>query len=330
MRRLLAVFLLACLLGVGVAGLAADQYEIAVVPKSLDNPVFFATKAGAEAAAAELGVRLIYTGPVSDEGYEAARVVEDLVNRGVDAIAVSVSNADAMRPILEQADAKGIPIITWDSDCPDSPRLIYYGTPDFELGELVAGLLADALAGQGKVAIFQVYIGHPNLDARYDGMMSKFAEYPGIEVVTRFTTTALEIGLAVDAVENYISAHPEIDGLATTTGFPWWGSVGSMPTVDRRVLDGDLLCVGVDPLESALRYVEAGILEACVGQRFYDMGYHSVNMLYAMLRTPALADYLSENPITMLSSGMDVITKDGGGDSISVEDYFKLLEQWEG
>jgi len=81
--RKLVVVLLACLMGVGVLA-AAEQYEIAVVPKSLDNPVFFATKAGAEAAAAELGITLIYTGPVSDEGYEAARVVEDLVNRGVD------------------------------------------------------------------------------------------------------------------------------------------------------------------------------------------------------------------------------------------------------
>jgi len=60
------------------------------------------------------------------------------------------------------------------------------------------------------------------------------------------------------------------------------------------------------------------------------MGYHSVNMLYALLRTPALAEYLSENPITMLSSGMDVITKDGRGDSISVSDYFQLLAEWEG
>ena len=329
MRKLVAV-LLACLVGLGVLGVAADDYEIAVVPKSLDNPVFFATKAGAEAAAAELGINLIYTGPVSDEGYEAARVVEDLVNRGVDAIAVSVSSADAMRPILVQAADQGIPIITWDSDCPDSPRLIYYGTPDFELGELVAHELAEAMGGEGKVAIFQVFVGHPNLDARYEGMLAKFAEYPGIEVVTRFTTTALEIGLAVDAVENFISAHPEIDGLATATGFPWWGSVGSMPTVNQRVLDGELVCVGVDPLESALQYVEAGILEACIGQRFYDMGYHSVNMLYALLRTPALAEYLSENPITMLSSGMDVITKDGGGDSISVSDYFQLLVEWEG
>ena len=56
MKKLVAVFLI-CLLGMGVAAIAAEKLEIAVVPKSLDNPVFFATKAGAEAAAAELGVR---------------------------------------------------------------------------------------------------------------------------------------------------------------------------------------------------------------------------------------------------------------------------------
>ena len=328
MRRTLGVALL-CIMSLGILAAAAD-IEIAVVPKALDNPVFFATKAGAETAAAELGIDLIYTGPVSDEGYEAARVVEDLLNRGVDAIAVSVSSADAMRPILVQAAEQGVPVVTWDSDCPDSPRLIYYGTPDFELGQLVAFELAEAMGGEGKVAIFQVYVGHPNLDARYEGMLDKFAEYPNIEVVTRFTTTALEIGLAVDAVENYISAHPEVDGLATTTGFPWWGNVGSMPTINERVQNGELLCVGVDPLENALQYVEAGILKACIGQRFYEMGYGSVNMLFSLLRTPALAGYLAENPITMLSSGMDVISLDGAGDSVSVSDYRDLMAEWEG
>jgi len=328
MRRITAILVL-CMLGLSVMAFAADMFEIAVVPKSLDNPVFFATKAGAEAAAAELGVKLVYTGPVSDEGYEAARVVEDLVNRGVDAIAVSVSSADAMRPIIQQAYDAGIPVITWDSDCPDSKRVIYYGTPDFELGQIVAEELAEALGGQGKVAVFQVFVGHPNLDQRYDGMLAKFAEYPGIEVVTRFTTTALEIGLAVEAVDSYISAHPEIDGLATTTGFPWWGSVGSMPAVDERVKNGTLKCTGVDPLENALQYVEAGILEACIGQRFYEMGYGSVYLLFALLHNQALYEYLTENPITLLSSGMDIISKDGGVGAISVTEYRALMSEWE-
>jgi len=308
----------------------AEKFDIefAVVHKSLDNPVFFATRAGAEKAAEELGINLIYTGPVADEPSEAARIVEDLVNRGVDGIAVTVSNAESMTPIINQAWQKGIPVITWDSDAPNSKRSIYYGSPNFEIGELVAKYLAEALNGKGKVVIFQVLIGHPNLDERYEGMMATFKKYPNIEVLHRFSTTGVEIVLAVDAVESYIAAHPEIDGLATTTGFPWWGSLGSMPSVVDRVRKGNLKCVGVDPLPAALEYVDKDILYACIGQRFYEMGYGGIRLLASLSVSDPLNKFLTDNPLIM-SSGLDVVTKTGGKNTISVGDYKKMWAEWE-
>jgi ribose transport system substrate-binding protein len=193
---------------------------------------------------------------------------------------------------------------------------------------LVAEHLAEALGGKGKVAIFQVLIGHPNLDERYEGLIDTFAKYPDIEVVQRFTATAIEIGLAVEAVNSYIAAHPEVDGLATTTGFPWWGSKGSLPAVEERIKDKTLKCVGVDPLAAAVDYVDRGVLTACIGQRFYEMGYGGVRLLASLVVSQPLYKYLTANPILM-SSGLDVITKDGRGDTISSADYKKLLAEWE-
>jgi ribose transport system substrate-binding protein len=265
---------------------------------------------------------------VADEASEAARIVEDLVNKGVDAIAVSVSNSESMTPVIEQAFKKGIPVITWDSDASTSKRAIYYGSPNYEIGQLVAEYLAKELNGKGKVAIFQVLIGHPNLDERYEGMMDTFAKYPNIEVVKRFSATAIEITLAVEAVNSYIAAHPEVVGLATTTGFPWWGSKGSLPAVEERVKAKTLKCVGVDPLPAAVDYVDRGVLSACIGQRFYEMGYGGVRLLAALCVSPPLYKYLTENPIIM-SSGLDVITKDGRDGTISSTDYKKLLANWE-
>lgn len=332
---LLMTFALFLFIGAGKEKLPSGEriaerfdIEFAVVPKSLDNPVFFATRAGAETAAEELGINLIYTGPVADEPSEAARIVEDLVNRGVDGIAVTVSNAESMTPIINQAWQKGIPIITWDSDAPNSKRSIYYGSPNFEIGELVANYLAEALNERGKVIVFQVLIGHPNLDERYEGIMATFKKYPNIEVVRRFSTTGVEISLAVDAVESYIAAHPEIDGLATTTGFPWWGNIGSMPSVVDRVRKGSLKCVGVDPLPAALEYVSENILYACIGQRFYEMGYGGVRLLASLAASDPLNKFLTDHPLIM-SSGLDVVTKDGRGDTISVADYKKMWAEWE-
>jgi ribose transport system substrate-binding protein len=301
--------------------------QFAVVPKSLDNPVFTATKAGATQAAEELGIHLIYTAPVADEAAQAAQIVEQLVNKGVNGIAVSCSSAQAMSPVIKEAYERGIPIITWDSDAPGSKRSIYYGSPNYDIGQLVAENLAKALNGKGKVAIFQVAIGNPNLDERYKGMMDTFAKSPDIQVVQRFTATAMEIGLSVDAVNTYIAAHPEVAGLATTTGFPWWGSKGSLPAVEKRISEGTLKCVGVDPLPAALDYVDRGVLSAIVGQRFYQMGYGSIRLLAALYLNPSLNEYLTAHPAD-LSSGLDLITKNGTDNSISVSAYKKMLDEW--
>ena len=166
------------------------------------------------------------------------------------------------------------------------------------------------------------------MDERYDGMMATFKKYPNIEVVQRFSATGVEIVLAVDAVESYIAAHPEIDGLATTTGFPWWGNLGSMPSVVDRVRKGNLKCVGVDPLPAALEYVDKNILYACIGQRFYEMGYGGIRLLAALSVSNPLDKFLTDHPLIM-SSGLDVVTKDGRNNTISVNDYKKMWAEWE-
>ena len=114
--------------GVIVAGSAqaADaKYNFAVVPKNLNNPFFDQAKLGCDKAVAELKgeVKCTFIGPPEHGGGdEQVQIVEDLISKKVDGIAVSPSNAAAMAAALKDAKAAGIPVLTWDSDAPGSGR----------------------------------------------------------------------------------------------------------------------------------------------------------------------------------------------------------------
>src|SRR5207244_3167272 len=98
---------------------AADKYVFALVPKNTNNPFFDQARDGCKKAEAELAgaVECLYIGPGEHGGGdEQVQVVADLIAKGVDGIAVSPSNAAAMASVLPDAKAKGIPVLTWDSD----------------------------------------------------------------------------------------------------------------------------------------------------------------------------------------------------------------------
>ncbi|MBZ0228762.1 MAG: substrate-binding domain-containing protein, partial [Bauldia sp.] len=124
---------------------AAEKLVIAVVPKNLNNPFFDQAKLGCDKAVAEIGadkVECFFTGPGEHGGGdEQVQIVADLIAKGVDGIAVSPSNSAAMASVLPEAKAKGIPVLTWDSDLlPENAdlRIAYVGTHNYEIGTNLA------------------------------------------------------------------------------------------------------------------------------------------------------------------------------------------------
>lgn len=306
--------------------LSAEKITIAMVPKSLDNPVFLATKVGAEKAALDYGFELIWVGPVQDEAVQQGLVVQDLINKKVDAIGVSVSLAESMTPIIEDATRAGIPVITWDSDAHESTRSIYFGTENYQGGRKVGELLIEALNGKGEVAVWSVVAGAPNLDERVQGVMDILKEKaPEIEVIQRVTAGAVEVGKSIQAFEDFTRSHPELDGWAVVDGLPFFSEPGAMPTVEERAKSGKLKIIAFDAIESQLKYVEEGIVEALVGQKYYGWGYDGSVLAYCLAISKPLYHSLLKNPI-IVDAGLDIVTKDGRNDTISLAE---MVERWE-
>ena len=148
------------------------KITIAWIPKALNNPVFEVGKAGAIQKAAELtaagpvDVEVMYVGPVASDAAEQARVVDDVIARKVDAIAISCDDPTACIDPINRAVAAGIPVMTWDADSPESNRFTFLGLDNIQAGKTGAQLLVNAMGTKGKVAILTGVPGASNLEVR--------------------------------------------------------------------------------------------------------------------------------------------------------------------
>ncbi len=147
-----------------------------VDPKALNNPVFEIGRDGAfkkaeeiTAAGVPVKVSVDYVGSVASDAAEQARVVEDVIAKGVDAIGISCNDPTAcIDPIKKALDA-GIAVMTWDSDSPESGRFTYLGVDNYEGGLAAADMLVRTMGETGKVALLTGVPGAFNLEERIRG-----------------------------------------------------------------------------------------------------------------------------------------------------------------
>jgi ribose transport system substrate-binding protein len=196
MNRLGKAFIIVgCVAALAVASSFAQAkktIKIALIAKSSTNPVFLSARTGAEAAAKELSAKYNIdividwrTPPTEDAQVQAQRIAE-AVNEGDDAIVVSCSDATKLTGAINDAAARGVPVMTFDSDAPQSKRFAFYGVDDVASGEQVMSELAKQLDGKGKVAILAGNQNAPNLRKRADGVKKEAKKYPGITIVDTF------------------------------------------------------------------------------------------------------------------------------------------------
>ena len=111
-------------------------FRIAMIAKSSTNPVFLATRTGAEAAAKDLSeknhmkVEVIWLTPPQEDGQVQAQRIQQAVNDGVDAVLISCSDAGKVTGAINDAVDRGVPVMTFDSDAPQSKRFAYYGVDE--------------------------------------------------------------------------------------------------------------------------------------------------------------------------------------------------------
>src|SRR5437764_9658759 len=140
------------------------QIIVAMMPKSKGNAYFIACRKGAEEAARELGVTLIWDGPTDPDPAKQNEVVDAWITRGVDVIAVAVENSDGLSTVLRKARSRGIKVLTWDADAKPDARdfFVNQATPE-GIGTTLMDNAARVLGGKGEFAIITASLTAANM-----------------------------------------------------------------------------------------------------------------------------------------------------------------------
>src|SRR5215217_890837 len=234
---------------------------VAIVPKGV-HPFFEDTRIGGEEEAKALGVTFEWQAPQQFDAALQVKMIEDLITKQVNAIVISPNEPTSVIDLINNGMSKGILMMTFDSDSPDSDRVMYIGTDNKTAGKVQGETLGEALGGSGKVGIITGGLGALNLNERIDGFKETVG--PDIEIVEVVATDDdLQKGLGVS--EALLRAHPDLNGVAcvSATGGPTLAQVIQGPEFQDR----DVTIVAFDDLEETVRGIEDGIIAATMVQR---------------------------------------------------------------
>lgn len=294
--------------GGGPAHQPTEKYFL--ITANAKIPYWQEAGAGLAQAAKELGVQAEMLGP---DAYSAEAEVQEFrnaVGKKPAGILVSAGNPATMGPAIDAAIAAGIPVVTIDADAPQSKRVFFVGTNNYQAGLTGGRLLVKLLKGRGNVVIFTIK-AQENLADRLKGYQSAFEAAPGIKVVEVVDMEG-NPSLTFDKVKEIVEKKQPVDAFVSLESL---SGAEIAEVLDRNKVDGKVV-VAMDTAPATLSWIEKGRIAATIGQKPYTMAYWGLKELaeVALRKTPALGgNFVSDPraPVPMfIDTGTFLVDKD--------------------
>jgi len=256
------------------ASAGARRPVIAMMPKAKGDPYFISCRAGAEEAAKELGVELIWDGPTSLDAARQNELVENWITRKVDAIAVAVENRGGISSVLRKARERGIKVLTWDADAEADARdfFVNQATP-----EGIANTLTDEAArllnGEGQFAIITGALSAANQNEWIANIRKRLAEkYPKLVLAT-IRPSDDDRDKAFAETQTVLRAFPGVKLVMAISAPAVPGSAEAVRQANRA---GDVRVIGLSLPNINKPYVHGGVVQAVILWNTRDLGYLTV------------------------------------------------------
>jgi ribose transport system substrate-binding protein len=262
-----------------------SRTTIAVVPKGQVHVFWQTVRAGAEAAAKEAGVEMLWAAPQIETDFTGqAAIVEDFINRRVSAIVLAPSHRKALVTVTERAIDAGIPVVVMDSGLDSDRPASYVATDNYAGGAMAAREMGRATGGKGKVAVVGIAPGSGSGLEREGGFEDTIRkEFPGIELVGLQYSDS-DRSKALSVAEDFLSRSPDLAGLF---GSNESSAVGVFRAVQNRGKKGQVKVIGFDASSDLLEAVEDGTIDALVVQNPLRIGHDAVKAAVAAARREA-------------------------------------------
>jgi len=259
---LCCTLLISCGGPAGEEGVSKNEGEIviAMMPKLVGIDYFVACEKGAQQAADELGVKLIYDGPATASGEEQNNYMQTWIRHGVDVICIAPNQPKRIEPFVKKAEQAGIPVLTWDSDAPESGRRYMVNQIDDKvLGEALMDEIARQMNEQGEWAIAIASLDAANLNTWRSYAEARAAEkYPNMKLIETVITKENET-VAAQKVETLLNAHPNLGGIIA---FDSNSVPGAAEAIKRSGKIGKVALTGNSTPGKMRPYIKEGVLES--------------------------------------------------------------------
>ncbi len=280
--------------------------KVAVIGKSV-HPYWANVEKGVADAAASLGVQADFFVPTQEDITAQISTMEGYIAQGYDGIAVAPSDPKAMEATIAAAMEAGIPVITLDTDAPESVRLAYVGTSNKSAGVVAGEEMAKLLPDGGSVAFGTGSLTALNSLERMEGFREGMGDQ--VTVVEPVNNDKEDSATALELANASLVANPDLAGAFGVYAYngPAWAKA-----IREQGKEGAVKVVAFDATDEHIEFLKEGLIDVLVAQREYFQGYNSVELLTQMAAMGIDAGMAAYGVPAdgIVDTGVDVVTLD--------------------
>ncbi|HEY1768407.1 MAG TPA: substrate-binding domain-containing protein [Terracidiphilus sp.] len=281
-KAALVLLLLGIAFASGCGARQSNKEVYYLVASNLGLPYWQTAVAGFNRAAAQYRVTARVEGPDDHTPQAEAAALQKAITAKPAGILISVSDESVLQSGINAAIAAGIPVITVDSDAPESRRLYFIGTNNLEAGRLGGRRVIDKLGGKGNVVFFTLG-GQANTDERLKGFKDVFSTKPALNIVEVVDIKG-DARTAFDKTQTFLA----LTGAKKIDAFVCLDSSSGKMVADavKRSGSTDRLLVAWDASQDTLDGIKAGIIDSTIVQKPFTMGYIGLKALDEIFHAP--------------------------------------------
>ncbi len=253
---------------------------VGLLPKSKGNQYFRTVEIGAKAAAAELNVELIFDGPTNTDAAKQNEIVENWITQEVDVIAAAAENKEGLSTALKKAKAKGIKVVTYDSDANPDARSFFVNQATAQgIGETLMDTAAQLCEGEGEFAIITATLTAGNMNEWRKHIEARLAaKYPKMKLIDTKPCDDQKDKAQQEAT-NLLGANPNLKCIMAicSPAVP-----GAAEAVKQAGKAGAVKVLGLGLPSENRAYVKAGITQAVILWKVEDLGYLTIQTAKAL------------------------------------------------
>ena len=284
--------------GTDAAGDSANK-SITFALSTQANSFMVKMREGAQKKADELGLTINFQ-DASDDSATQANQLANAAATGAGAVIVNPTDSDAMAPAVKQLVDEKIPVVAVDRAVNNANVASYIASDNETGGKQAAKVLSDAINGEGEILVLQGKTGSSASRERGQGFDEGLKDSPNIKVVAK-QTAEFERVKGLDVTTNLLQAHPNIKAIFAENDEMALGAIEALGDKAGK----DVIVVGFDGVEDALKAIKEGTMYASIAQQPADMAAQAVVEASKLLKGEAATKEMQVDVVTVTKDNVD-------------------------